>query len=269
MFKQNKYTKTYYQIIQRANNRILLDSHEEHHIIPKCIGGSDDSSNLCKLTPREHFICHHLLTKMHDSYKIKFAFSVMLCNNPFQQRDYVITSRTYETLKALNSQAAVERNKSKIYMKGYRCYYNKETDEHLRLPPDIQPPFGFEPGVRAFKKDGSNGNNGRYYWHHPETKQVKKFSNLDIIPEGWVKGNPNADTSDRNGLRGSTYYYNPITGEEKRQQTAPPGWIKGRSIVWVTNGLQEKQINIREIGNDPEFKRGRKPDYNKKRNSTR
>lgn len=267
MFKQNKYTKIYGQIIQRANNRTLLDSYEEHHIIPRCLGGSDDISNLCKLTPREHFICHHLLTKMHDSYKLKFAFSVMLCNNPFQQRDYIITSRTYETLKIFNAQAAIERNRNRVYLKGYKCYYNDKTDEHLRLPPGTQPPAGFRPGVREFKRDGSNGNKGRQYWYHPETKQVKKFGNGEFIPEGWFKGNPNADTSATNGLRGSSYYFNPITGEERRVQNPPPGWVKGRSIVWVTNGSEEKQINIRDIGNDAEFKRGRKPNYNKKRDS--
>ena len=56
---------------------------EEHHIIPRCLGGSDDKSNLVKLTAKEHFICHLLLTKIYkkgslEYYKMCHAFLMML-----------------------------------------------------------------------------------------------------------------------------------------------------------------------------------------------
>ena len=34
---------------------------ERHHIIPKCIGGTNDEDNLIDLYAREHFIAHKLL----------------------------------------------------------------------------------------------------------------------------------------------------------------------------------------------------------------
>lgn len=37
---------------------------ENHHIIPKSLGGDNRLSNLVKLTYREHYLCHYLLTKM-------------------------------------------------------------------------------------------------------------------------------------------------------------------------------------------------------------
>lgn len=64
LFIYNKYTRWYYSIINRAKNRVISDYTEKHHIIPKSLGGSNDPSNLVKLTAREHFICHMLLTKM-------------------------------------------------------------------------------------------------------------------------------------------------------------------------------------------------------------
>lgn len=64
MFKDNKYTKIYYQIIENAKGRINEGYVEKHHIIPRSCGGTDDISNLVSLTGREHFICHWLLTKM-------------------------------------------------------------------------------------------------------------------------------------------------------------------------------------------------------------
>jgi hypothetical protein len=39
---------------------------ERHHIQPKCLGGTDDHKNLVRLTAREHFVVHHLLTKIHS-----------------------------------------------------------------------------------------------------------------------------------------------------------------------------------------------------------
>jgi len=68
MFLDNKYTKVYYQIIYRALTRLYKkmqnDGYQKHHIVPKCIGGTDDPSNLVMLTYKEHRVCHCLLIKM-------------------------------------------------------------------------------------------------------------------------------------------------------------------------------------------------------------
>lgn len=37
---------------------------EQHHIVPKCMGGTNELENLVKLTPREHFIAHKLLRRI-------------------------------------------------------------------------------------------------------------------------------------------------------------------------------------------------------------
>ena len=63
MFLNNKYFIWYFNIITNAQSRLSPDNVEKHHIIPKSIGGSNSNDNLVKLTPREHFICHILLTK--------------------------------------------------------------------------------------------------------------------------------------------------------------------------------------------------------------
>lgn len=64
IFINNKYTRWYYSIIDRATTRSVSGYTEKHHIIPKSLGGSNKTSNLASLTAREHFICHMLLTKM-------------------------------------------------------------------------------------------------------------------------------------------------------------------------------------------------------------
>jgi hypothetical protein len=37
---------------------------DRHHVVPKSLGGSDDRSNIVKLTYREHFLIHWLLIKI-------------------------------------------------------------------------------------------------------------------------------------------------------------------------------------------------------------
>ena len=65
------YEKIYNQIIDRAKIRVLEGYKEIHHIIPRCVGGTNDKDNLVTLTAREHFICHWLLVRMYpDNNKL-------------------------------------------------------------------------------------------------------------------------------------------------------------------------------------------------------
>ena len=100
MFTNNKYTKTYYQIITPTLNRELNTYKELHHIIPRSLGGTDEKDNLTYLTAREHFICHWLLVKMTEGAarsKMIYALQGMRAQNNSQQRyETKITSRVYE-----------------------------------------------------------------------------------------------------------------------------------------------------------------------------
>jgi hypothetical protein len=81
MFLANKYTSWYNSIINNATGRLLPPNIylERHHIIPDCFyiknrskgkrpgwlqGNPNDPANIVKLTAKEHFMCHWLLTKM-------------------------------------------------------------------------------------------------------------------------------------------------------------------------------------------------------------
>jgi hypothetical protein len=120
MFKDNKYTNTYYKIIERAKDRKLNGYGENHHIIPKCLGGSNNKSNIVRLTAREHFLVHLLLTKMNDSNGLKFAlFRMMYPNNEYQDSRYIINSVLYEKIKILHSNACRVRNSNRSYKRGH------------------------------------------------------------------------------------------------------------------------------------------------------
>ncbi|CAB4164077.1 HNHc domain containing protein [uncultured Caudovirales phage] len=104
LFTANKYTRWYYNIVDRATTRVLAtDSHyEKHHIIPKSLGGNNSKDNLVKLLAREHFICHWLLTKITtgvNKKKMAYACKMMMHSNGKGQARYKITSRVYATLR--------------------------------------------------------------------------------------------------------------------------------------------------------------------------
>lgn len=77
--------------------------YERHHIIPKCLNGTDENDNLVLLTAREHFICHKLLVEIYpDIDKLIYAlWAMMHQKNLNQERDYIISSKEYERLRIL------------------------------------------------------------------------------------------------------------------------------------------------------------------------
>lgn len=101
MFKINKYYNWYHSIIANAKTRVLEGYTEEHHIIPKSLGGSNSPDNLVKLTAREHFICHWLLTKCVEKNVEKMRYALWLMTNTENslQERYKITPKKYEIIK--------------------------------------------------------------------------------------------------------------------------------------------------------------------------
>jgi len=71
------YQRIHDQIIERAKTRQLDGYKERHHIIPKCMGGIDDKSNLVELTAREHFIIHLLLAEIYNTPKLWRAVNML------------------------------------------------------------------------------------------------------------------------------------------------------------------------------------------------
>lgn len=74
------YAKIYESIITRAKTRTLDGYKESHHIVPKCVGGSNHSSNLVDLTAEEHYIAHLLLVKLYPGNKAMWYAANMMSN---------------------------------------------------------------------------------------------------------------------------------------------------------------------------------------------
>lgn len=163
------YSKVYNDIISRARNRNLQGYKERHHVIPKCLGGSNESDNLVDLTFREHFICHWLLVKMYpEEKKLIYAFSHMInFTHTNKQRANVLTSRHFELVKRYYAPHIGKWNAGKTpWNKGLTgdVYKSKYKSGGL-TPPNMT--------GKRWINDG---------------KTMKKLSPGQTLPEGWAYG---------------------------------------------------------------------------------
>lgn len=82
------YKSHYEKLIERARYRDKFSGYKElHHVVPRCLGGSDDSENVVALTPEEHFVAHQLLVKIHPKNpKLVYAALMMTTTSCFVPR---------------------------------------------------------------------------------------------------------------------------------------------------------------------------------------
>lgn len=97
-FIQNKYFQLYINIVNKARTNSYSCYTEKHHIIPRSLGGSNAKTNLVKVSAREHFILHFLLTKFTKGehwYAMVKAFNLMGASANEQSR--YMNSRLYDS----------------------------------------------------------------------------------------------------------------------------------------------------------------------------
>jgi hypothetical protein len=126
----------YDKIINNAKNRVIVGYSEKHHIIPKCLGGTNSKTNIVRLTAKEHYVCHKLLCEIYpNENKLKWAFWRM-CNigeHKNQIRNYKVTSTEYQRIKTEISKIQSERVKK--YSKELRNLISKKGSETKRGKP--------------------------------------------------------------------------------------------------------------------------------------
>jgi hypothetical protein len=126
MYLINKYSKWYNLIIENAKSRHLTEGFERHHIIPKSLGGTNLLQNIARLTPREHFICHMLLTKMTEGQdKAKMVNAALRLANDHKGR--CINSKIYALIKRERAQYLSETTRG-----SNNSFFGKKHTEKTR-----------------------------------------------------------------------------------------------------------------------------------------
>lgn len=97
------YLTRYQKLISHYKTKFIDGFYEKHHIIPKCLGGTDEKSNIVLLPTRVHFIAHAFLHKAYPKeLKLAQAFGMMVATNKYHKgRKY--NSRLYEMSKYARS----------------------------------------------------------------------------------------------------------------------------------------------------------------------
>jgi hypothetical protein len=65
--------------MDRARCREISGYSEKHHVIPRCMGGSNKKENIVRLTPEEHFLAHQLLVKIYPNNHSLVKAANMMC----------------------------------------------------------------------------------------------------------------------------------------------------------------------------------------------
>lgn len=139
------YSELYYNVILQATleNRKKIKGgtyYERHHIVPRCMGGSNEKENLVLLTAREHFLCHYYLIQIHpESKKLLYALWGM-CNQVSGNnlRDYSNIeeySKIYNESKKKMSKAASEDRRGvilprEVYERGARTRTGQKREPY-------------------------------------------------------------------------------------------------------------------------------------------
>lgn len=115
MFIKNKYYKAYKAIIKKAKceDRVKGNGRyfESHHILPKSVYPQYrlNKRNLVLLTAKEHFVCHHVLTKcVEDKHKPGMTLALWRMVHA-EQHSQCITATVYSVIKEIYSSQQRER----------------------------------------------------------------------------------------------------------------------------------------------------------------
>lgn len=104
------YAKIYDKLVEKCKPRGLdkssVDYYTEiHHIVPRCMGGSNEDNNLVMFTAREHFVAHLLLWKSSPD-NVSLMWSAYRTSNSHKDK---INSRMHAVLREQQAKAMSER----------------------------------------------------------------------------------------------------------------------------------------------------------------
>lgn len=130
------YVNHYNLLIERAKFRKLDIYVEKHHIVPKCLGGTDAKENIVELTPEEHYVAHQLLVKIHNTQSLIYAANMMTVDS---NKNSSRNNKLYGWLRRKLQVVAKQRTGTKNGSYGKAWYHDPLTDNAGKYIPGTQP----------------------------------------------------------------------------------------------------------------------------------
>lgn len=104
---------------------------EVHHVNPVCLGGDNESSNLIRLTAREHFIAHRLLSKIHPNSEELLSAVWIMCHT---REGVKIGSKAFEILREAYSKRTSALTKLKWQSEEFKSEQSRRAKEQWECP---------------------------------------------------------------------------------------------------------------------------------------
>jgi hypothetical protein len=124
------YVNRYKRFIDSLKKQNVEGYSEVHHIVPRSMGGTNDSDNLIRLTARQHFIAHWMLWKAYGG-KMTMAFHAMVYRyNKKIKRHTKVNSRTHSKLIEEHASLISILNMDNKYALGNK--WTEESKQKLR-----------------------------------------------------------------------------------------------------------------------------------------
>jgi len=218
------YNKIYNKIIvnsrkqQREKGNGIY--YEQHHIIPKCLNGTDKEINLVLLTAREHFLAHWLLVKIHkDDFRLVYALNQFAQSNCGRRGGrshlYKYAREKYIELLKYNNERKIKASNSLKQLKWMRT-----DNDCIRIHKD---------SVEEFKKLGYRL--GRIIEHRKphsiETKLKISKSHIGQTHSECSKKQMSAERKQRKWIRKNNK--DKFINESLVKSYLDQGWVIGRN----------------------------------------
>lgn len=237
------YEKIYNTLIKNRTISPVVNGYcENHHILPRSMSGSNDPSNLVKLTGREHWIAHLLLHKIH---------------------------RLPQTAHACHMMAMRCEERGIPRIKNSRMY------QHVR---ESLIPLWSKNGKKQAGKN--HASYGTMWICNIGLKENKKIKKDEPIPEGWIAGRNGWKCSyEKQKQRQRAKYAefrknNPkLTKQQLHEIYSKAGKIRaaktpltiGKGTIWINDGVSIDKRILKTENIPYGWKRGRlKGDFRSK-----
>ena len=223
------YEQIYNQLIEKRHTDKPDGYTERHHIIPRSLGGSDNSSNLVDLTAREHFIAHLLLAKFNPCFQTINSILIMRCGN--KERHNIQNSRMYEWARKEFSKYMKTKRGVKNSQYGTMWISNIELKENKKISKDDVIPEGWV--------------KGRSKW-----SQLKKCKccSQEFMPrahEAYCSSRCKDEFRINNPKIVSDQTKRILSLSAKKRAKEQPNTVM-KGTIWVNNGIVNKRISKTE-----------------------
>ena len=268
------YQKIYNCIIERGKNRELDCYAEEHHIIPRCIGGTDDPDNLVNLTPEEHYVAHQLLAKLNPGcHNLERGAATMTIDSNGERVNNKLYGWIRRRLSIIAKEQAIEQWKNPDYrlkMSEIRKEYWKNSENRIKT-------------IKAMKKAWENPKlqakqsaSIKEYFKDPKNRIKQSIAIKKYLenPENRIKhaaaikeAYKDPDLRMKKSESMKKYLKNP-ENRDKMAAAIKKKWedpeyrsklsAKKKGRIWITNGIQSKQVYVKNNKIPEGWVRGRK-----------